>query len=155
MMRRPENLRKSNNGFTLLELTVVLVMIGMLLLFLLPTVVNHRPSLYTLEQDIAMLKQDIQTLRLLQYSKTSDQSQIQFRWRSDGTGYLVMANDRLLWQRVFQPGHMCVVPLTGRTIYFKSYHSTYAATWNCQSASKLYEIKFLLGNYQMVIQKMR
>lgn len=155
MMRRLGNLRKSNDGFTLIEMTVVLVMIGCLLVLLLPTVIERRPALYTLEQDIGILEQDIQTLRLIQYSKTSDQNQMQLRWKNDGKGYLVMANDLLLWQRTFQPGHSCVVPSNGRIIYFKSYHSTYASTWVCQSTTQAFEIKFLLGNYQMLIQKLR
>ena len=155
MMRRQVNLQKPSDGFTLIEMTIVLVMIGCLLMFLLPTIIDRRPALYTLEQDISILKQDMQTLRLLQYSKTREQNEIQLRWKNDGKGYLVIANDRLLWKRNLQGGHSCFVPPTGRIIYFKSYHSTYASTWNCQSATQAYEIKFLLGNYQMIVQKVR
>lgn len=153
MIRKRASLR--SDGFTLIEMSGVLMITGLLCLLLLPTVIDRRPAIYLLEQDIAMMRQDFQTLRLLQYSKTDNQNTIQFRWRADGAGYFIMVNDRILWQRTFQPGHSCIIPTTGRVIYFKSYHSTYASTWYCRSAKQEYEIKFLLGNYQMLIQKMR
>lgn len=155
MIPKRVNLQKPSNGFTLMEMTVVLVVMGCLILFLLPTVISRQPALYTLDREMNILTQDFQTLRLLQYSKTNEQTLIQLRWRNDGKGYLVMANERLLWQREFQTGHSCLVPTTGRIIYFKSYHSTYSSTWHCQSKNQAYEVKFLLGNYQMIVQKVR
>lgn len=155
MIPKRVNLQKPSNGFTLMEMTVVLVVMGCLILFLLPTVISRQLALYTLDREMNILTQDFQTLRLLQYSKTNEQTLIQLRWRNDGKGYLVMANERLLWQREFQTGHSCLVPTTGRIIYFKSYHSTYSSTWYCQSKNQAYEVKFLLGNYQMIVEKVR
>ncbi|WP_410502692.1 prepilin-type N-terminal cleavage/methylation domain-containing protein [Exiguobacterium acetylicum] len=153
MIRRPANLR-SEQGFTLFEMTAVLTIIACLLVLLLPALFEKRPDWIPLEQEVRLMEQDIQTLRLMQYSK-QDQALMQFRFRGDGTGYLVLADDRLLWQRTFQNGHTCTVPPSNRIIYFKSYHSIYAATWSCRSATAEYEIKFLLGNYQMAIRKVR
>jgi len=135
-------------------MTAVLIIIACLLVLLLPALFEKRPDWIPLEQEVRLMEQDIQTLRLMQYSK-QDQALMQFRFRGDGTGYLVLADDRLLWQRTFQNGHTCAVPPSNRIIYFKSYHSIYAATWSCRSATAEYEIKFLLGNYQMAIRKVR
>ncbi|WP_251136885.1 prepilin-type cleavage/methylation domain-containing protein [Exiguobacterium sp. s193] len=155
MMRKQVSLRKRTDGFTLVEMSGVLMMIGLMLLMLLPVLLDRRPVIYPLDQDITLLKQDFQTLRLMQYAKADIQNTIQFHWRGDGAGYFILVNDRILWQRTFQSGNSCIVPPTGRVIYFKSYHSTYASTWNCRSAKQEYEIKFLLGNYQMVIRQVR
>jgi len=151
MTRRPENCQ--SDGFTLLETTFVLLLIGVLLVLFL----QERATLFeeksNLEPDLLQLRQDMQTLRYRQITRPDELNGLQFVWEATGKAYYAFDGQKILFERELHPGNRCFVPAGSRTIYFKSYHSTYAATWYCQSPEDAFQIKFLLGNYQMVVEQ--
>ncbi len=151
IMRRPANW--SNDGFTLLETTFVLLLIGLLLLLFIRERAVPFGEKNNFEPDLLQLRQDMKTLRLRQITRPDELNGLQFVWEATGRAYYAFDGQKILFERELHPGNRCLVPTGSRTIYFKSYHSTYAATWYCQSPEDAYQIKFLLGNYQMVVER--